>query len=101
MQNMALPRMIGTFKTTPVEALQKKAGTLPYEHRLKYMAARKAARLYFGLNDANPDKQHLITMIPLSPIDKLTIMCNDIDYVTRKIHEFLDQLNQTRRVARD
>ena len=101
MQNMMLCRMIGAFKTTPVEAFQKEAGILPYEHRLKYMATRKAARLYFGLNDANPVKKHLITMIPLSPIDKLTIMCNDIDCVTRKIHEFLDQLNQTRRVARD
>ena len=87
MQNMLLRRIIGSFKTTSVEALQKEAGILPYEHRLNYMVVRKSARLYFGLNDANPVTQHLISMISASHIGMLTMMCNDIDRVTSKIHE--------------
>ena len=55
------------------------------------MAARKAARLYFGLNDTNPVKHHLIILISASPIDKLTMMCNDIGCMMRTVHE----LNRT------
>ena len=87
MQNMALRRVLGAFKTTLIQALQKEAGILPYKHRLDYMAARKAARLYFSLNDTNPVTQHLKTLIPASPIGELTLMCNDIDCVARKIEE--------------
>ena len=90
-QSMELHRIIGGFKTTPVEVLQKEAGILPYEHQLKYMAARKAASLYSGLNNANPVKQHLITLISASPIDKLTMMYNDNDCMMRTVHE----LNRT------
>lgn len=56
------------------------------------MAPRKAARLYFGLNNTNPVNQHLTTLIPVSPIGMLTMMCNNIDCVARKIHVHIGQV---------
>lgn len=44
MRYMSLCRIIGAFNMTPIE-IQKKAVILFCKHRLKYMAARKAARL--------------------------------------------------------
>lgn len=87
MKNMELRWIIGPFKTRPVEELQKRAGILPYEPQLKDMASTRAARLYFDVNKAIPVKQHLKTLILTSRIDELTMMCNDIDCATRKIHE--------------
>lgn len=51
------------------------------------IAAKKAARLYFGSDDSLPVKQHMKTLIPTLPIGKLILMCNDIDCVTRRIFE--------------
>ena len=56
---MAVCCIIGAVKAIAVESLQNEAGILSYEHRLKYISAKKASRLYFGYKDANPIKQYL------------------------------------------
>lgn len=51
------------------------------------MAARKAARLYYSFDDTDPVKEHLKALISPSPIEKLILMCNDINCMTGKFEE--------------
>ena len=78
MQNMALRRILGAYKTTPVEVLQKEAAIMPYKTRIGFMAARKAFRLLNNLSDTNPVRCHLENMIPDSPIGKLVLKWNKV-----------------------
>lgn len=92
MQNLALRRIIGAFKTTLTKVLQKETGMPPYKHRLKYMAARKAARLFFELNKTNPVRQHLKTPIAGSFINKPTLLCENTVWVMERFQELTGTL---------
>ena len=73
-QNMALRRVVGAYRTTPIAVLQKEAGIMPYSIRLKFMVARKAIRLNLNISDTNPVKEHLLTLIEESPVANLTLL---------------------------
>ncbi|VVT55582.1 uncharacterized protein SAPINGB_P004657 [Magnusiomyces paraingens] len=66
MQNMALRRIVGAYRTTPIAVLQKEAGIMPYSIRLKFMVARKAIRLHLNISKTNPINGHLLTLIEIS-----------------------------------
>ncbi|VVT58680.1 uncharacterized protein SAPINGB_P006330 [Magnusiomyces paraingens] len=74
MQNMALRRIVGAYRTTPIAVLQKEVGIMPYSIRLKFMVARKAIRLHLNISKTNPINGHLLTLIEKSPIAKLTTL---------------------------
>ncbi|VVT45468.1 uncharacterized protein SAPINGB_P000760 [Magnusiomyces paraingens] len=88
MQNMALRRIVGAYRTTPIAVLQKEAGIMPYSIRLKFMVARKAIRLHLNISKTNPINGHLLTLIEKSPIAKLTTLYmlakDDRDYMIKK-----------------
>ncbi|VVT54377.1 uncharacterized protein SAPINGB_P004045 [Magnusiomyces paraingens] len=73
-KNMALRRIVGAYRTTPIAVLQKEAGIMPYSIRLKFMVARKAIRLHLNISKTNPINGHLLTLIEKSPIAKLTTL---------------------------
>ena len=78
MQNMALRRIMGAYRTTPINVLQKEAGIMPYGIRIDFMARRKAARLYHNLSETNPVGKHLVQHVTESPLGKLTMMYNQV-----------------------
>ncbi|VVT44339.1 uncharacterized protein SAPINGB_P000383 [Magnusiomyces paraingens] len=88
MQNMALRRIVGAYRTTPIAVLQKEAGIMPYSIRLKFMVARKAIRLHLNISKTNPINGHLLTLIEKYPIAKLTTLYmlakDDRDYMIKK-----------------
>ncbi|VVT58418.1 uncharacterized protein SAPINGB_P006197 [Magnusiomyces paraingens] len=88
MQNMALRRIVGAYRTTPIAVLQKEVGIMPYSIRLKFMVARKAIRLHLNISKTNPINGHLLTLIEKSPIAKLTTLYmlakDDRDYMIKK-----------------
>ncbi|VVT49127.1 uncharacterized protein SAPINGB_P002117 [Magnusiomyces paraingens] len=88
MQNMALRRIVGAYRTTPIAVLQKEAGIMPYSIRLKFMVARKAICLHLNISKTNPINGHLLTLIEKSPIAKLTTLYmlakDDRDYMIKK-----------------
>ncbi|VVT55226.1 uncharacterized protein SAPINGB_P004490 [Magnusiomyces paraingens] len=87
-KNMALRRIVGAYRTTPIAVLQKEAGIMPYSIRLKFMVARKAIRLHLNISKTNPINGHLLTLIEKSPIAKLTTLYmlakDDRDYMIKK-----------------
>ncbi|VVT44411.1 uncharacterized protein SAPINGB_P000407 [Magnusiomyces paraingens] len=87
-KNMALRRIVGAYRTTPIAVLQKEAGIMPYSIRLKFMVARKAIRLHLNISKTNPINGHLLTLIEKSPIAKLTTLYmlakDDRDYMNKK-----------------
>ncbi|VVT56710.1 uncharacterized protein SAPINGB_P005226 [Magnusiomyces paraingens] len=87
-KNMALRRIVGAYRTTPIAVLQKEVGIMPYSIRLKFMVARKAIRLHLNISKTNPINGHLLTLIEKSPIAKLTTLYmlakDDRDYMIKK-----------------
>ncbi|VVT53653.1 uncharacterized protein SAPINGB_P003682 [Magnusiomyces paraingens] len=96
-KNMALRRIVGAYRTTPIAVLQKEAGIMPYSIRLKFMVARKAIRLHLNISKTNPINGHLLTLIEKSPIAKLTTLYmlakDDRDYMIK-----IDEKRKCKRV---
>jgi hypothetical protein len=70
-QNVALRRILGAIKTTPIQAMHVEAGIMPIRYRLLQTTLRQGMRILYKLHPKNPLRNETISPPQETPLGKL------------------------------